>query len=182
MSILQCNLAPGHSHRTKMPQATGFISGSTKGRPLSAHMNAHAGRRRLETRRRRSSMKAIYPRIAQEHEPMRPRAYPHSPHAGLERWGLFRSSGNFHERQPLIRFRPKFDHHGSMNRLLIFPAPAGGWCTTHVGTPKRGSTHACSTNHNASTAININAFSMSALQPAAQHHPRSVQTSHDVGL
>src|SRR4029453_17636156 len=69
--------------------------------------------------------------------------------------------------------RKPSDHHGSDESRLrsSFPPRPGGWCTTHVGTPNRGSTHACSTNHNASTAININAFSMSALLGVSTEQP-----------
>ena len=43
------------------------------------------------------------------------------------------------------------------------PPFPGGCGTAHVGTPRRGSSHTCSTHHKASTAMNVHVFSMSAL-------------------
>ena len=46
---------------------------------------------------------------------------------------------------------------------MSLPPFPGGCGTAHVGTPKRGSTHTCNAHHTASTVINVNALSMSAL-------------------
>jgi hypothetical protein len=55
-------------------------------------------------------------------------------------------------------------HDSADSRWLSFGPPVLGGCgTAHVGTPSRGSSQTCNTSQTATTAMSVNALSMSAL-------------------